>query len=79
MAKPATVIQTTKHGETQMIEEAWAIFIDPSHILAELGWTVIQDVVIFWLLYKVVFKKHILPRLRKDIHKEIDQEHGISH
>ena len=59
--------------------EAWAIFSDPSHIIAELGWTIIQDVVIIWLLYGTVFKKIILPRLRREIHKEIDEEHNIKH
>lgn len=60
-------------------EEAWAIFTDPSHILAELGWTVIQDVIVIWLFYGIVFKKMILPRLRREIHKEIDEEHNIKH
>lgn len=59
--------------------EAWVIFSDPSHIIAELGWTLIQDVVLIWLLYGTVWKKMILPRLRKEIHKEIDEEHNISH
>jgi len=60
-------------------QHAWEIFTDPSHILAELGWTIIQDVLIIGLLYGVVFKRVILPKLRKDIHKEIDAEHGIKH
>jgi hypothetical protein len=30
-------------------------------------------------LYGTVWKKMILPRLRKEIHKEIDEEHNISH
>lgn len=59
--------------------EAWSIFIDPSHIMAELGWTIIQDVIMIWLLYGIVFKKMILPRLRREIHKEIDEEHNINH
>jgi hypothetical protein len=60
-------------------EEAWSIFTDPSHIIAELGWTIIQDVVVIWLFYGIVFKKMILPRLRREIHKEIDEEHNIKH
>ena len=63
-----------------MAQETWfSIFTDPNHIVAELLWTVIQDVVIVWLLYGVVFKKTILPKIRKDIHKEIDKEHNITH
>ncbi len=59
--------------------DAWSIFTNPGHIIAEVGWTIIQDVVIIWLLYGTVFKKIILPRLRKEIHEEIDEEHNISH
>jgi len=71
-----------EHGsgtQNDLWGEAWLIFTDQSHIIAELGWTIIQDVVIIWLLYGTVFKKIILPRLRKEIHKEIDEEHNISH
>jgi hypothetical protein len=66
-------------AEHDLWGEAWSIFTDPSHIIAELGWTIIQDVVIIWLIYGTVFKKIILPRLRKEIHKEIDEEHNIKH
>jgi len=62
-----------------LLPEAWSIFTDPSHILAELAWTLIQDVVLIWLLYGTVWKKMILPRLRREIHKEIDEEHNITH
>jgi len=68
-----------EHNNANVLEEAWSIFSDPAHILAELGWTIIQDVLIIGLLYGVVFKKIILPKLRKDIHAEIDIEHGINH
>jgi hypothetical protein len=60
-------------------DDAWSIFTSPGHIIAEVSWTIIQDVVIIWLLYGTVFKKIILPRLRREIHKEIDEEHNISH
>ena len=68
-----------EHVDETVWQHAWEIFTDPAHILAELGWTVIQDVLIIGLLYGVVFKRVILPKLRKDIHKEIDAEHGIEH
>lgn len=71
-----------QHGaetEHDLWGEAWAIFTDPSHIIAELGWTIIQDVLVIWLFYGIVFKKMILPRLRREIHKEIDEEHNIEH
>lgn len=74
------VIENSEHAASAGLwEEAWAIFSDPSHIIAELGWTLIQDVVLIWLLYGTVWKKMILPRLRREIHKEIDEEHNIQH
>ena len=68
-----------EHAEISVWQHAWEIFSDPSHVLAELGWTIIQDVLIIGVLYGIVFKKVILPKLRKDIHEEIDAEHGIKH
>ena len=56
-------------------EEAWSIFTDPAHIMAELGWTIIQDVILIWLLYGTLWKKVILPRL----HEKFDKEHKITH
>lgn len=57
----------------------WDIFTDPSHIAAEIGWTIVQDALIIGLLYGFVFKKCILPKLTKRIHEDIDKEHGIKH
>jgi hypothetical protein len=56
-------------------EEAWSIFTDPGHIVAELGWTIIQDVILVWLLYGTLWKKVILPKL----HEKFDKEHAITH
>ena len=67
------------HEEMSVLQEAWSIFTDPAHIMAELGWTIIQDLLIIGVLYGIVFKKILLPKLRRDIHKEIDIEHGIEH
>jgi hypothetical protein len=68
-----------EHVNESVWEHAWEIFTDPAHVLAELGWTLLQDVLIIGVLYGLVFKKIILPKLRKDIHEEIDAEHGITH
>ena len=56
-------------------EEAWSIFTDPAHIVAELGWTIIQDVILVWLLYGTIWKKLIWPKL----HEKFDKEHAIEH
>lgn len=67
-----------EHG-TSFWDEVISITFDPAHIVAELFWAVIFDVIVITLLLNVVFKKYILPKLKKDIHEEIDDEHGISH
>ena len=64
-----------EHGDPSLWGEAWSIFTDPSHIIAELGWTIIQDVILVWLLYGTLWKKLILPRL----HDKFDKEHKITH
>jgi hypothetical protein len=56
-------------------ETAWDIFTNPAHIIAELGWTLIQDVILVWLLYGTLWKKVILPKL----HEKFDKEHKITH
>ena len=33
-------------------ETWWSIFTDPHHIIAELAWTLIQDVIFGFVLYK---------------------------
>lgn len=60
-------------------ETWWSIFSDPNHIIAELLWTVIQDGLVIWLFYNVIFKKYVLPKIHKAVHHEIDKEHGIVH
>jgi hypothetical protein len=60
-------------------ETWWSIAFDPNHTIAELFWTIVFDGLVVAVLYNVVFKKFILPKLRRDIHTEIDIEHGITH
>jgi len=60
-------------------ETWWEIFSDLNHIKAELGWTLVQDVIIIGLLYNIVFKRLLVPRLKRQLHEEIDREHGITH
>ena len=58
--------------------ETWQdIAFDPNHIIAELIFTVVFDGIVVWLLWGIVFKRMILPKLRRQIHQEIDEEHGI--
>lgn len=60
-------------------DEVFSITFDPAHILAEVFWQIVFDVVLVAFLYGVVFKRWLLPRLRKQIHRELDSEHGIEH
>jgi hypothetical protein len=62
-------------GNISVWQDAWSIFTDPGHIIAELSWTIIQDVILVWLLYGTVWKKVILPKL----HEKFDKEHKIIH
>lgn len=71
--------EAASHAGESIWEEAWHVFSDPAHVIAELGWTLIQDFLFIWLFYGIVFKKMILPKLRKQIHREIDAEHNIKH
>jgi hypothetical protein len=58
-----------------MTETWWSIFTDPNHIVAELLWTLLQDILIGWLLYGVLWKKVMLPK----IHAKFDEQHGLTH
>lgn len=68
---------------TDFWTEVWSITLDPAHMVAELVSAIIIDVVVIALMYNFVFKKFILPsmkkRLAKEIHQEIDVEHGYTH
>lgn len=63
--------------------EAWNVTLDPAHIFAELIFTIVFDGLVIAVLYNLVFKKFVLPimkaRLAKEIHQEIDAEHGYQH
>ena len=55
------------------------IATDPAHILAELVFTLVFDLVIIAFIWGVIFKKLLLPFITKKVHEEIDVEHGYSH
>jgi hypothetical protein len=60
-------------------DEVVSITFDPAHIAGEVFWQLVFDVVLVAFLYGVVFKKWVLPKLRKQLHTELDTEHGIEH
>lgn len=52
---------------------------DPAHILFEITISILFDFFIVYFGYNFVFKTKIVPRLRREIHKEIDDEHHVAH
>jgi len=60
-------------------DELLSISLDPAHILSELIWQVVFDGLFVAFLYGVVYRRWLLPRLRREIHKDLDAEHGIEH
>ena len=58
-------------------EEFWGIATDPAHLMFELVFSIFFDVLIVSVIYGILIKKFLIPKLRKDIHKEIDREHGF--
>lgn len=60
-------------------EEYAELFSSPAHWAFELTFSIIFDLIIIALIYGVIIKKIIIPRLRKKIHDEVDKEHGIEH
>lgn len=52
---------------------------DPSHWLFEITVTIVIDLVVLYFGYQLLWKKVILPKLRRDIHEEIDREHELTH
>lgn len=58
------------------MQETWlTILLDPNHIVAELAWNLIFDLLIISIGYGIIIKKIILPH----IHKYIDDKHGVKH
>ena len=74
------VLKADEHsGNIGFWDELWSITLDPAHIVAELIFTAIFDGLIITVAYNLIFKKFILPKLRRDIHKDIDDAHGEVH
>lgn len=70
------------HGHSHS-EGLWERYLelltDPAHILFELTISVLFDLLIVYLGYQLLLKRIILPKLRRDIHREIDAEHHVEH
>lgn len=51
---------------------------DPAHLLSELGFTLVFDLLLI-PLFLLAYKKLIKPLIVKDLHEAMDEEHGIEH
>lgn len=69
----------TENETGNVWEDAWSIFTDPGHFIAELGFTIIIDFVLLFLGYQLLIKKIIIPRLKNQIHKDLDEELHLEH
>jgi hypothetical protein len=62
------------------MQETWiSIVTDPNHIVAEVIINILFDGLVIALGYGIIVKKIVLPYLRKNIHKYIDQRHNVEH
>jgi len=60
--------------------ETWInIVTDPNHIIAEVIINIVFDTVIIALGYGIIIKRVVIPYLRKNIHKYVDDKHGVTH
>ena len=66
------------HEGESFWDEFAAVAFDPAHILAEFLFTIVFDFLIITLIWGIIFKKFILPKMKKQIHDELDEEHGIT-
>lgn len=64
-------------AEAGIWEEFWQLATDPAHLLFELAFSMMFDVLIVSVIWGVIIKKIIIPRVKRDVHKEIDEEHGV--
>ena len=61
------------------LPEWLSVALDPNHIIAEALFTIVFDGVIVAFLYGLVWKRMVLPKLKHDIHTEIDKSHNYKH
>lgn len=71
-----SVLAETETGNVW--QDFLSVAFDPAHILAELFFTIVFDGLILALGWGILVKKIMLPRLKKQLHDEIDAEHGVT-
>jgi hypothetical protein len=66
-------------GDGGWFGEYLALLQDPAHIAFEITISILFDIFIVYLGYQLIVKRVIIPRLRHQIHQEIDAEHHVDH
>jgi hypothetical protein len=62
-----------------MIDEYFHIVTDPAHGLAEITYSLVIDLLVFGLIWGTFWTKWLKPRLKREVHSEIDMSHGYVH
>ena len=52
---------------------------NPAHWIFEITVQVVIDLVILYFGYQILWKRVVLPKVRRDIHAEIDRDHDLIH
>lgn len=79
VALSSLIAEAHGHDLTSWVDEYIQLLHDPAHILFELTFSVVFDFLIVYLGYQIFIKRVVIPRLRHEIHQEIDDEHHVAH
>lgn len=69
------------HGHAEgegLFQETWNLITDPAHAITEIFYSFLFELLIIPIII-YMYKKFREPKLRAQIHREIDAEHGIEH
>jgi hypothetical protein len=72
------LLEVHAHEHADFMTEFADLLSSPAHWAFELLFSVLFDLIVISLIYGIVIKKVIIPRLKKTLHDEIDKEHGIT-
>lgn len=65
-------------GDGSIWEAAWDLITEPAHAITEVFYSLLFDAILIPITI-LIYKRIREPKLRAEIHKEIDAEHGLEH
>jgi len=82
----STIVDTTSgiehthshSSDGNVWESAWALITEPAHAITEVFYSLLFDALLIPVTI-LIYKKLREPKLRAQIHAEIDNEHGLDH